>query len=136
MDPCMIRGISLWICRKYLIHWIVLSTWICTSILVWLSITSSWERWSFPPKKESDVAVVRVTPKGSNCFFYCKSPLSAITSSPLLQSSLLRMAHLLTISSSRCRTIIKLTIRACVFKLVCFRVCVFKTLWHCFNCCL
>ena len=70
MDPCMVRGISLRICRKYLIRWIALSTWIHTVAIVLLSITSSWESWSFPPKKEG---MLRLTSRGSNCFFYCKS---------------------------------------------------------------
>ena len=96
MDPCMGRGISLRICQKYLIRWIALSTWICTAAIVWLSVTSSWESWSFPAKKEG---MLSVTPKGSNCFFIV-NPLSAITSSSLLQSSLFRMPHLLTISTS------------------------------------
>ena len=57
MDSCMVRGIPLRICRKYLIRWIALSTWIRTAAIVWLSVTFSWESWSFPAKKEGMLSV-------------------------------------------------------------------------------
>ena len=46
-------------------------TWFRTAAIVWLPVISSWESWSFPGKKEG---VLRVTTKGSNCF-YCKSSI-------------------------------------------------------------
>ena len=96
IDPCIVRGISLQICRKCLIHWIAFSTWICNLAIIWLSVTSFWESWFLPAKEDG---MLKVTPKDFNCFFIVNS-LSAIMWSSLPQSSLLRMPHLLTIPTT------------------------------------